>query len=256
MLYQRSAGGSGIRYFSPLSSISGSNASFKGWIGQSATLGWFAIIQSNGSIATRGLPTSINPANASITSAVKTVSAINLSQGPSTSNKQIAKPLDRISYTLKQANPRSVSVTAQFDVRIADILEYATLIDGGGSTFDEKNGTLTWPQIQLAPGKSEERTFVVQVLSILPATAAGQSNPASYDCKLGVAFGNQLTTPVECPPIKSAEGILMYLPPTDITTNLAFGLALLAIIVFFYVRTRQLKKEVRVIRHNFNNGMI
>lgn len=257
MLYQRSAGGSGIRYFSPLSTIGGGNASFKGWIGKSATLGWFGIIQSNGSLATHGLPTSINPVNASVASATKTVSAINLSQGTTIgSDKSAVQPLDKLSYTLKQSNPRSVSVTAEFDVRIADLLEYATLIDGGGAAYDEKSGTLNWPRVQLAPGKSEERTFVLQVVSALPATATGQSNPASYDCKLSIAFGNQLDTPVDCPPIKAAEGILMYLPPTDTGTNIAFGLVVLAIVTFFYIRTRQLKREIRVIRHNFNTSAL
>ena len=256
MLYQRSVGGTSTRYFSPLSAIGGGSSSFKGWIGKSATLGWFGIIQSNGSLATRGLPTSINPANASIASATKTVSAINLSQGSSLSEKSSAKPLDKISYTLKQSNPRSTSMPAQFDVRIADILEYSTLIDGGGGTFNETTGSLNWSQVQLAPGQSEERTFIVQLSSSLPTTATGQSNPASYDCRLTIAFGNQLTTPVDCPPTKTAEGILMYLPPTDIGTNLTFGLVLLTIITFFYIRTRQLKKEIRVIRHNFNTGTV
>jgi hypothetical protein len=189
-------------------------------------------------------------------SAIKTVTATNLSQGSLLSDKTSVKALDKISYTLKQSNPRSTSVAAQFDVRIDDILEYATLIDGGGGTFNEATGTLNWSRVQLAPGQSEERTFIVQISSALPATATGQSNPASYDCRIAIAFGNQLTTPVDCPPTKAAEGILMYLPPTDIGTNLTFGLVLLAIITFFYVRTRQLKKEIRVIRHNFNTGAV
>lgn len=256
MSYQRSVGGTGIRYFSPLSAISSGNSSFKGWIGKSANLGWFGIIQSNGSLATRGLPTSIDPANADTSGATKTISAVNLSQGSTIKDNIQAKPLDKISYSLKLSNSRSVSTTGQFDVYIADILEYATLIDGGGASFDKKTNSLTWPKVQLAPGESQERTFIVQVLSSIPATAAGQSNPASYDCTLAIAFGNQLTTPLECPPIKTAEGVLMYLPPTDMWTNVTFGIALLTIVTFFYIRTRQLKKEIRVIRHNFNTGTI
>ena len=256
MLYQRSVGGSDIRYFSPLATIGGGNTNFKGWTGYSATLGWFGIIQSNGSLATHGLPASINSPDTSVNSTIKTISSFNLSQGTPLSSSSSAKPLDKISYTLKQSNPRSTSMTGKFDVRIADILEYATLIDGGGATFNEETSTLAWPQIQLAPNHSEERTFIIQLLATPPAAAVGKSNPASYDCKLAIAFGNQITAPVECPPIKSAEGVLMYFPPTDIGTNIVFGIAILLIVTFFYVRTRQLKNEIKIIRHNFNTGII
>lgn len=252
--YQRSVGGTGTRFFSPISAISSPNANFNGWIGNSATLGWFGIVQSNGSLVTRGLPASLDPTNA--TASNKTISAVNLSEDAPLSHKSTVGPLDRISYSLKQSNPRSISTTAKFEVRISDILEYASLIDSGGASYDEKTKTLTWPQVQLAPNQSQERTFIVQIFSAIPATAAGKSNPMSFDCKIAVSFGNQLSTPVDCPPIKSAEGLFMILPPTDIGTNVTFGLALLTIVTFFYIRTRQMKKEIRVIRHNFNTGII
>lgn len=256
MAYQRSSGGTGIRYFSPLAAISGDDVSFNGWIGHSSILGWFGIIQTNGSLATRGLPTTVSPVDAAVASASKSVTAINLSQDSRAATDTTAKPLDKISYTLKLTNPRSMSVTASFNVRIADILEYASLIDGGGGTFDASTGTLSWPQIQLSPGQSEERTFAVQLLPSFPATAAGQSNPASYDCKASLAFGNALNVPVECPAIKGIESLFSRLPGVGMGTNIAFGVALLVVALFFYIRTRHLKKEIRIIRHNFNAGVI
>jgi hypothetical protein len=256
MSYQRSSGGTGIRYFSPLASMNTNNGSFEGWIGQSANLGWFGIIKASGSLATHGLPTSISPVGAAMANATKTVSSSNLSQGGVKSDLVTAKPLDRISYSLKLSNENSISITSPFTIRIEDILEYASLTDSGGGTFDAATNTLSWPQVQLPPGKSQERTFVIQLLSIPPSTATGKSNPSSYDCKMTLVFGNSLETPVDCTPAKGLESLFSQLPNAGIGLNIGFAIALLSIVIFFYVRTRQLKQEIRIIRHNFNTGII
>jgi hypothetical protein len=255
MSYQRSSGGTGVRYFSPLAEISGSYQTFKGWIGQSAALGWFAIIQSNGSLATHGLPTSFSPVGTDSDSATKNVDAENLTQNlPAETTK--VQPDDKISYTLKLSNNHPTTVTGDFSVRIADILEYTSLIDAGGGAVDSTSSTLSWPNVELAPGQSQQRTFVVQVLDSLPSTPVGQSNPESYDCKLTVSFGNALNVPVDCPAIKSVEGALTQMPGVGISGNLIFSGVLLLVVVFFALRTGLLKKETRIIRHNFNTGII
>lgn len=256
MAYQRSAGGVGIRYFSPLEGMGGKGATFSGWVGESEILGWFGIIQSNGSLATKGLPTTIDPADATILSVTKTVTALNLSQGSMPIETTVAKPNDKIMYSLKVLNPHAVSITTNFNVRIDDLLEYSTVVDSGGGTLDDKTNYLSWSQVQLRPGESQTRTFAVQMFPSFPATAAGQSNPASYDCKMTIVYGKELSNQIECPPIKSIEGILNMLPPMNAGTNVIFGLSVLGIVAFFYVRTRQLKKEIRIIRHNFNTGVI
>ena len=256
MTYQRSIGGVGIRYFSPLDSIIGPSKSLDGWTGNSAALGWFGIVQSSGSLATMGLPTSINPAEAPTLATTKTVEAFNLTQNSKRANQTTAKPLDKISYTLKLTNHNSVSVTSSFSSRISDILEYATLIDGGGGTLNQLNGKLSWDEIQLRPGESQSRTFAVQLLGSLPAISVGESNPASYDCKMTLSFGNSLNTPVACPLAKGVESMFYGLPTLGIIGNVTFGLTLLAVVTYFFIRTRQLKNEVRLIRHNFNTGII
>lgn len=253
--YQGSAGGAGIRYFSPMVNTSGKNGSFSGWIGQSAALGWFAIVKSNGSLATHGLPTSINPADATITSTTKSVVASNLTQNFPAVNV-ISKPLDKISYTLKQTNNNTVSTSGDFSVRIADITDYATLIDGGGGTFDAKTKTISWPRVQLQPGTSQERTFVMQLFSTIPATGVGQSNPASYDCMVTLSYGNIVKSSVECPSAKGIEGILYQMPPAGIGLNIAFSITLTMVVLYFFIRTRQLRQEVRIIRHDMNTGII
>lgn len=253
--YQRSVGGIGIRYFSPLSAISGQNQSFKGWAGHSAILGWFGIVQASGSLATHGIPTTFAPYSANTMQALKTISAQNLTEGK-TSESVTAKPMDKISYTLQLSNPRSITVNDSFSVHITDILEYATLIDTGGGSFNQESGTLSWPSAELAPGGVQKRTFVIQMLSDLPSTGRGISNPESYDCKITVAFGNAYVTQVSCPVSKDFEAALSQLPGVGIGGNLIFMTVILFLALFFSIRTRQLKRELQIIRHNFNTGLI
>jgi len=256
MHYERSVGGLGIRYFSPLSDVSSGSIRLNGWIGSSASLGWFGIVQSNGSLATRGLPTFVAPTSSPEIAIQKNISMANLSQNKLALSTATAKPLDKIAYTLKVTNISEAVATAPFSIRLADILEYASVIDTGGGTYETTSTNLSWPSAQLKKGESQERTFVVQIHSKLAATATGTSNPGSYDCLLSPSFGNQLQTPIECPPVKSAESLINELPVAGVTTNLIFAGLLFAVTLYFYTRTRQLKKEIRIIRHDLNAGII
>lgn len=254
--YSRSAGGTGVRYFSPLGQLSDELHSYSGWIGVSASIGWFAIMKSNGSLITHGLPASISLSSGGHITLSKTISATNLSRSGSNASTISAQPLDKIAYTIKVTNTGSTTVTSPLSVYLVDVLEYASLIDGGGGSFTTAAGTLSWPQVQLAPGTSQERTFVVQLFSEIPSTAVGQSNPASYDCTLTTVFGQRLQIPVTCPPAKAAESIFSQLPTTGIVANVVFAVILLLTVIYFHARTRQLKTEIKIIRHNLNTGIM
>lgn len=253
MSYPRSSGGTDVRYFSPITSIANKNARFQAWVGTSATLGWFAIIKSSGSLAVKGIPSSINPASADGSSATRSVSVRNLTQNID-GNIFTAKPNDKIVYTIKQTNQSNEAVQAPFSINLTDALEYAILFDSGGGNFNSKTKVLEWPKVDLQPQESQTRSFILQILPDIPVTGVGMSNPSSYDCNINIVFGNNLKTPVDCPPLKGLEGILQNLPSTSAGINIVFAVILLAVIIYFYLRTRQLKAEIRIIRHNFNTG--
>lgn len=253
MSYPKSSGGTDVRYFSPITAIAKKNARFQAWIGNSATLGWFAIIKSSGSLAVKGIPASINPANAKGSSATRNISVRNLTQNID-GNIFTAKPNDKIVYTIKQTNKSDEIVQAPFSILLTDALEYAILSDSGGGNFNPKTKKLEWSKVELQPEESQTRSFIIQILPDIPVTGVGMSNPSSYDCNLNVVFGNSLKTPVDCPPLKGLEGVLQNLPSTGIGINIVFAVVLLLIIAYFYLRTRQLKAEIRIIRHNFNTG--
>lgn len=260
--YKRSAGGEGVRYISPLSladtsmTRQQSGTTYDAYIGQSAKIGWFAIMKANASLATSGYPTTVTPDGATTTlSVVKNISSVNVSQSAPAS-EVTAKPFDKISYTLSAQNNNKKAVQLPLSINLSDILEYTTLIDDGGGSFDPSTKTLSWPSASISPGTTEQRTFAVQLTATIPATATGQSNGNSYDCILSTTYGSSDKINVECPLAKGVESILSDLPPAGMLVNIIFALLLVIAAVYFHARTHQLKKEIRMIRHSINTGTI
>jgi hypothetical protein len=86
--------------------------------------------------------------------------------------------------------------------------------------------------------------------------AANQSNPQSYNCKVTNTFGNTLNVGIECPPEKVIEQTVAELPHTGAGENMLFSAVVIAIAVYFYARSRQTSKEIRLIRRDLNAGTI
>ena len=260
--YKRSTGGTAIRFISPLH-LSDTSASKKrsgtmhdAWIGESSQAGWFAVMKSSASLATRGYPATITPDSTSATSTIiRSLRAMNTSQSTEATSVD-AKPFDKISNTLTIKNTGSKTVQLPLSINLSDVLEYAAIIDDGGATFNTTTKTLVWDPITVAAGESQERTFAVQIASSIPATPAGQSNGNSYDCIMSTTYGSNLQIPVSCPLVKGVENIIGDLPTATIAANLIFSTIVVITATFFYARTRQMKKEIKLIRHNLNSGTI
>jgi hypothetical protein len=187
---------------------------------------------------------------------VQSKTAVNVSQDSIDATTTSAEQSDQIRYTLTIENTGLIGQTVDLTENLGDVLEYATIIDNGGGTFDTTAKTLTWPSITLAKGEKQTRVFAVRVLDNIPATAQGASDPSSYDCVMTNAFGNQVDIEVTCPTEKIIEEVATELPTTGPTENMIFAGVVLAIATYFYARTRQVKKEVRLIRRNLNAGTI
>lgn len=182
--------------------------------------------------------------------------ATNISQGNIDATKTTAKESDRITFTLTAENKGGSPKEVKLEDNIGDTLEYATLIDKGGATYNETTRNLSWPTITLKAGAKEVRTFTVQILSTIPATPQGISDASSYDCKIENIFGNDVIIPVTCAPPKVIEQIVPELPQTGPRENMIFAGIVLAVVAFFYFRSRQLGTEVRLIRRDINGGTI
>ncbi|NCQ54523.1 hypothetical protein COV88_03970 [Candidatus Saccharibacteria bacterium CG11_big_fil_rev_8_21_14_0_20_41_19] len=186
----------------------------------------------------------------------KSITSTSSSQGfiDATSSKAYAG--DQISYTVTIQNKGSESVDTQMQDDLSDILEYSTLIDNGGGLIDKVTKILSWPSITLAPSAQQTRTFVTRLLDAIPATAQGANNKKSYDCTMTNTFGNSTEISVDCPMIKTIESVASGLPQAGITENLILAGTVFTIAIYFYARSRQLEKEVHLIRKDTSNGTI
>lgn len=184
-------------------------------------------------------------------------SATNSSQGNVDATTVTAKEKDRIIFTLTASNSGGTAKTFSFEDNIGDALEYATLVDDGGGTYNKQTRILSWPDITLKPGEVQVRTFTIQILDTIPATPTGVSELSSYDCKIENAFYYAAVSfAVACPAPKVVEQVVSELPHTGPRENMLFAGILFAIVTYFYLRSRQLTKEVRLIRRDINGGTI
>lgn len=186
-----------------------------------------------------------------------TKEATNLTQN-GTASGVLAQAGDRIQFTLSARNSGNVDTSLDFSENLTDTLEYATINDNGGGATNQHNGVtdLSWGKITLKPGEKVTRTFTVKVLDKIPLTARGTSEPGSYDCIMTNTFGNSLSIRVNCEAPKVIEETVKQLPSTGPGENIMFAGVLGSVVTFFYARSRQLTKEVRLIRKDFNAGTL
>lgn len=190
-------------------------------------------------------------------SIVQTKTAKNITQGDIDATTTTAKAEDKIIYTLNVSNHGKAAADVTPVEQLLDVSEYATVIDNGAGTYDATEKTLTWPTVTLKPGETQTRMFTVQVLSTIPAMGQGVSDKTSYDCKMTNTFGNSIDINVDCPIQKQfVEQTVAELPHTGPGENMLFAGAVFMVVVYFYARARQVKKEVRLIRRDLNAGTI
>jgi hypothetical protein len=188
---------------------------------------------------------------------ISTKTATNMTQGMVEASKVTARSGDRLSYTITIENKGLVSQSVTMQEDLGDVLEYSKLVDQGGGTLNDQTKLLTWPAVNLAAGQKQSRTIAVQMMSDIPSTNTGTAIPSSYDCKIANTFGNTVTVNVDCPTQKVVvEQITSELPHTGPRENMIFAALLLSVVVYFYARSKQLGREVRLIRLNLNTGTI
>lgn len=291
-------------YSRPQKLWSSSTKTVYGWVGNSAKMGWFGILENCGNLVTTKIPDPIpepkeptqpipepelpvqpipepkcklNPdlladdPNCKPCSGNESLwvnddsckpdvkfskSSSNISQGYIDATTVIAKASDRISFTITVENIGLDSDRIIMKDDLKDVLEYSTLVDNGGGSLDSVNKILSWPEITLNSKEKQTRTFVVKILDQIPSTAQGKSDGTSYDCKILNTFGNSLSINVDCPITKTVEQVVSELPKTGPNESLIFICVILALAAYFFARTKQLEKEIRIIRTNTNAGNI
>jgi len=254
-------------YSRPLELTNGPNATIYGWIGHSDRVGWFAIMQACGNLVTKIIPPVPTPPKppkptppvvTPPANVLLSKTAVNVSQGKVSASSVAAQASDKITFTLNLQNKGGTAKVTEIKDDLTDVLEYSTLIDNGGGSFDQTKKILSWPDVNLKAGEKQSRTFSVQMLATIPATPTGTSSPDSYNCLMDNVYGNGngVTIPVVCAPPKVIEQVTTELPHTGPRENMIFAGVVLAVVTYFYLRSKQLGKEVRLIRRDLNAGTI
>ncbi|SRR6266702_541046 len=182
------------------------------------------------------------------------VDATNLSKNGQQAASKSANPGDRLQYNLHTKNISGVKTTIAIQELIGDLLEYATVIDAGGGTLDQTVKSITWGTVELDANQTDTRSFVIQLNNSFVATPQATDNSHSYDCVLTSIYGNTLNISLSCPVGKQVEGTIKQLPETGVGTNATFSLIVIIVVTYLYARSRQMNREMRIIRREFNVG--
>ncbi len=188
--------------------------------------------------------------------------AVNRVQDNKDATQTTANGGDILIFTITATNSGKTAGTVLLEDNLTDALEYASLTDNGGGTFDEASQTLSWGDVSIEPSTTTTRTFIMTVKDPVPAMAQNHGTPDSYDCVISNAVRKDgegmIKIPVACPVAKEVieQTIVEQLPSTGPGENMLFGGILLTIVTFFWARSRQLGKEVRLIRKDFSASTI
>jgi len=167
-----------------------------------------------------------------------------------------AKAGNRIEYTVIARNDGKADATFEMKDNLSDSLEYAEIFDYGGGTLDNQKKELSWGQVTIKPGEKQTRSYILKLHDQISKMPRGSSWPGSYDCVMSNTFGETTEVEVECPAPKVIEQVVPELPRTGPTENIIAGGIVATIVTFLYMRSRQLNKEVRLIRRETTAGSI
>lgn len=234
--------------------------------GQTQQSNWFGINMNNGDILVEQLPANLSLEGVCPVKPLPKPQDCGLYYNQTAHNQTKSAPAedqpaendDHIIYSLTVTNPESATkaINLPFKLNLADALEYSKVLDSGGGLYDSQSGTITWADLSLQPGQSVTHTISLVLMHDLPATSTGLSNQASYDCQMTTNLAlSTLTVPVKCPVIKQFENLTSTLP--KLSPSLLITEAIVVILVIYlYLRARQTKEEVRLIRKDLNSGAL
>ena len=183
----------------------------------------------------------------------------NLTQNISDANNTLAKPGDKLKYTILVTNSggaeyKNLKLEGDFGESINDILEYSLLIDQGDARYNENTKFLSWDAVNIPPGETIKKSFIVQVMSPLPSTPTSASDPLSYDFKMQNKYGRLVVVNLDKPVSKVVEQTVKQLPNTGPGSNIAISALAAIVIGYFFYRSRLLSKELEVANRLYNAG--
>lgn len=180
--------------------------------------------------------------------------AKNISRGGANADLATALPGDRIQFDLRTTNLSQQTINTTIQEDISDILEYAFVMQDGGGAVDPNTNTISWNNIPIKSGETDTRTFVIQINDVIASAPRAANEPAAYDCAITNSYGNTINIFMACPVGKVVENTIKQLPTINIATNIVFSTLLLLIVSYLYARSRQISRELRIVRNILSKG--
>jgi uncharacterized repeat protein (TIGR01451 family) len=185
--------------------------------------------------------------------------AANLTQGVADANNTLAQPSDKIVYTLYAKNSGKATVNQFiFQDNLSDVLDYATISNLYGGSFNAVTGDVVWPALKIPAGQTVMEKVEVQVKNPIPATPVSTSDPAHFDLIMSNTYNNTINIKVPAPPIKIIEAATAptALVDTGPSSSMFVGAAVVVFAGYFFARARLLSKETAMaIADNINGGL-
>lgn len=183
----------------------------------------------------------------------------NLTKSILDANNTTAAASDVLKYTLIIENTGdapaiNLALSGEYSENIADVLEYADLLDKGDANYSATTQTLSWTSVTIPAGGKIEKVFSVKVKNPIPATPISESNPLSYDYSMHNIYGREVVVNLEKPASKNVEQATTYLPNTGPGTGMIVSVIATMFVAFFFYRSRLLRQELEVIRYEYSTG--
>ena len=241
-------------YFIPVSSsfspVDSKKATFA-LVGKSDKRGDFAILRNSGNIVVKSLPKSEIVKNQNLDKSI----SVNITN-QTDSTPTIFKPGDFATITLSAKNKSNKDQIIDLETNLSDIEEYADVTSLNGAIYNQSTKNISWQDVNIPADETVNRNFSIRLKSIFPATSRGISNKNSQDCVAVIAFGDTASIPVKCPVIKVTEMITHRLPDIDKNSAIISTVVIFIIILLLYANTVQKRKEIKIIRQEFNQGSL
>lgn len=185
---------------------------------------------------------------------IKNKEASNITQEIDDANNTKAKPGDVIEYRLFTRNTGNIAGETEIKENMADVLEYAILLESDGAEVHEGTGVLDWGKVEIQPNETVTKTITVKINEAVTDTPRSAGDPASYDLILRNVYGEDvINITVPCSQTgKCIEEVVTSLPNTGPGVSAFVNTILIISSVYFYLRTRQVGKELDLIKAEYN----
>jgi len=180
----------------------------------------------------------------------------------STTNTQsplYVNPGQSLKYTITATNTSQEILSDVVKINLSDIAEYAHILNNSLNS----DQTIYWQINNLRPRQSLTYDIYIKTNHLFSSNPLNVNSPTSHDCQLTLSIGNATNTvKASCSPLKQVELLThQYLTPSrhDYKILISILLCLLLVVMFkilHIARINFISKEIRIIRHNINQGII